>query len=237
MMYIVIPFRKGSKRIKDKNIKELGNKPLFIHSVIRALNMLKYYDDLKIILKTDYDKAFIQSFLDIFHLESPHLSIYNVPETSDTEPATEYIDRIIADFKLKDNDNILLLQPTCPLRSDSDLMRAISLYRSGDSTSLVSVTEVSTLSKLYESNLSNQKYYVSSLSNDTSYDRFKVNSYVYKRNSSIYIFNIRQYLLTGTIFNKISSFITMPWWRSVDIDTPEDFAAAELLLNMVNKRS
>ena len=41
--YFIIPARKGSKGIKDKNISNLGGHPLFVWSLIHAKYMCKYH--------------------------------------------------------------------------------------------------------------------------------------------------------------------------------------------------
>lgn len=53
MKILIIPARSGSKRIKDKNIKKIGNIPMLIHS-LKIAKKSKLFD--KIHLSTDSDK-------------------------------------------------------------------------------------------------------------------------------------------------------------------------------------
>ena len=53
MTICIIPARSGSKRIKDKNIKKIGNKHLITH-VINIARASKIFD--KIIVSTDSKK-------------------------------------------------------------------------------------------------------------------------------------------------------------------------------------
>ena len=230
MTYVVIPFRKGSKRVKNKNIREFNGLPLFLHTYKQALIAFMNKDDTTIILKTDYEEKFIIKLMTEhgFTAIPKKVELCIMDHTPDNEPATFYIDHIIDKYSANSKDDIVLLQPTCPSRSVQDIWVAVGVYRDSEATHLVSVQEVGPLCKLYGGD--NESGKIRSISGvDLEYNRGKdkVEIRQYRRNSSIYIFNVGAYLKTGSIFNSITDYLVMPWWRCIDIDTEDDFYVAE----------
>lgn len=220
-MIALIPFRKGSKRIKDKNIKLFYNRPLYLHSYYAARSLEKHGVFSKVVLATDYPKELIE---DHIFIDTP--LVFKREAVSEEEPAAKYINDVIKRLKLPDEDDICLLQPTCPLRSIVDIDSAVDKYLrfKNISKTLVSVTEVEPIVKLYEPY---SDRIVSLANNDNLVCETHTKNNIYKRNSSIYIFNVGFFKKTGVIFEREPNYYVMPWYRSVDIDTHEDFEFAE----------
>lgn len=209
MMIGLIPARTGSKRVPNKALSDMDGYPLLHYTIKVALKSnLKH-----VILSTNYPRAAIESIG-----FGPRLEYIKRPEAmcEDMSPASDYIKHIIDLKDLQPGDTICLLQPTCPIRRVVDINNAIIKYKNSLKLSLVSAYKLGFLSKLYDSQGVSMK--------------MDKESYMYYRNSSIYIFDVGLFLKTGTIFEPEPEIFEMPQYQSVDIDTPEDFTHAELIL-------
>jgi len=106
---IIIPARKGSKRIKNKNLVKVLNKPLITWTIDYAKKVKKKYYDL--VVTSDCQK--IQKICkkeDVFFLDRPKK--LSKDHTSIHEVIFHAIDSLNQDYKY-----IVLLQPTSPLRN------------------------------------------------------------------------------------------------------------------------
>ena len=122
----VVPARSGSKGLPGKNTKNLCGKPLIAWTIEKALKS-SYID--KVVVSTDS-----QEIADIavrFGADVPFLR----PKEFATDEATSFsvIKHCLGFFEIKNHlkfDYTLLLEPTSPLREDSDIDRAINVLDS-----------------------------------------------------------------------------------------------------------
>lgn len=129
-----IPARAGSKGVKNKNILDLNGKMLFEWSVFSAYNNMGHYDKIfistnsKEIIKWHQDvvKCHVSNHVreNIFLIERPeHLC----EDNSSTEAAIlDTIDNLF--IKGIEVDDIVLLQPTSPFRTDNIIHKCIKKY-------------------------------------------------------------------------------------------------------------
>lgn len=111
----VIPMRKGSKRLPNKNIKMLDGMPMFMYSVKQGLKS-EFIDT--VLLCTNYD---LDVSDDLVYVKLPdHLC----SDQSSSEVAVKYA----LEKEGKDFDAVVLLQVTSPLRSVDDIDRSIELF-------------------------------------------------------------------------------------------------------------
>jgi len=131
----LIPARQNSKRIKNKNIRMLGGKPLLMWS-IEVSRMIK--DIERTIVSTDSSE--------IAEIVEGHADVIIRPKAlaSDKSIDIEYILHFIEYYKLHDMilpEYIVLLRPTTPFRTPQIVKDAIgTLQRHANATSLRSVT-------------------------------------------------------------------------------------------------
>lgn len=227
-MICLIPFRKGSKRVPHKNIKLFNGVSLFNETLNKAMQVNHFT---KRILATDYSYGLIKEYLKFNYSSS--VSFYIRSESNVTEPAVKYIDDVINEYKVRDEEDICLLQPTCPLRSVTDIYNAVDLYLKNRHKykTLVSVQAISPAVKLYSVDSSNvgTNLYLGDDNKGLIAEGHKLKNMLYMRNSSIYIFNVGYFKKNRTIFDTESMVYEMPWYRSVDINTHEDFEFAQKL--------
>ncbi len=122
-----VPARSGSTRVKNKNIRLLNNRPLIYWTVIKAIKS-KQFD--KIIFSSDSEKYY--SIL-IKYLKKDKLNYSNLifdkrqkTHSIKTSKIFDYLKYdLIEKFKLKKNDLLVQMLPTCPLRSIKTIKKTI----------------------------------------------------------------------------------------------------------------
>lgn len=123
--------RKGSKGIKNKNIKLLNGKPLINYSILFGKSIGKTYvsSDSEVILN-------ISKKLNVNFIQRPSkLAQDNSPEILAWKHAVKEI--------LKDQNcsDLLVLPPTSPLRKKSDILSAYKLFKKKKSKFMISIKD------------------------------------------------------------------------------------------------
>ena len=217
----VIPARKESKRILNKNLKIFNGKPL-ISWTIEEAKKSKFID--KIIISTD-SKEIASLGID-YKIDVPFIRPKNL--ATDKASSFSVLKHALEFYKLE-YKIVVLLQPTSPLRTVNDIDNAFSLLDQRFQA-IISVCP-----------MSHPPVWCNTLPENKSMFDFIPIKYRGLRsqdvpthhqiNGSIYISYIN-YLLEnkGFLGEKTKAFI-MPEDRSIDIDTLTDFKLAELLFN------
>jgi CMP-N-acetylneuraminic acid synthetase len=135
----VIPARKNSKRVPNKNMQLINRKPLIYYTIVEALKSKKITN---VVLTTDSQKIFNygKKFkkLNVPFLRPVKLAgdkIESLPVVKHATINMEKIKKIKYDF-------ILLLQPTCPMRTSFDIDKAINLIISKKADTVISLSDV-----------------------------------------------------------------------------------------------
>ena len=131
----IIPARGGSKGIPRKNIKLLGGVPLIHYSINVARELAN--DDYIIVSTEDEEIAEVarQTGLAVPYMRPAHLATDTAGSREVILDAMDY-----ADAQGIKYDNVVLLQPTSPLRNVDDVKKALELYTT-DLDMVVSVVE------------------------------------------------------------------------------------------------
>lgn len=133
----LIPARGGSKGIKNKNIREVGGKPLIAYSIASALESSCFED---VVISTD--SADIAAIAEKYGAQVPFMRPAILAEDiSKTEDAIVHAVETLAKNG-KHYDILVLLQPTSPLRDSQDILDAVNLFIDRKISSLASVTPV-----------------------------------------------------------------------------------------------
>ena len=128
----IVPARKGSKRLKLKNLRIFRGKPLYFWPLILS-EKSKYID--KIVFTTDCKSMRFKA------KENFKIINYNRPknlaksETLAKDVILDVLDRISFKF-----DYFIYLQPTSPLRTLHDIDNSIKMIETKKGNTLVSVT-------------------------------------------------------------------------------------------------
>ena len=131
----IIPARKNSTRVKDKNLKFFYNKPLIEYTFdlvkkIKKLDLVLVSTDDKRIIKLTNKKKFLTPLV-----RPKKLARKNTLMNSVVRHALRWYKE-----KYKNEPkNIIVLQPTSPLRNYKEIKKAINLYEKKNYKSLISV--------------------------------------------------------------------------------------------------
>ncbi|MET3028157.1 acylneuraminate cytidylyltransferase family protein [Flavobacterium sp. UW10123] len=216
----IIPARGGSKGVPEKNIKELGGKPLVAHAIECALQSTSVS---KIVLSTDDEKiATIGRQYDIDVLKRPSYL------AEDSSNVVETVEHVIKEFK-EDFDIIVLLQPTSPLRTHSDLDNIVNLLI--DKTEMDGVISVVPMNDTHPARMYNlmENNELSPLIDNGESMRRQDLTPVYYRNGCFYAIRTKAFVTQKTFMvEKKIAYVMNPDWL-VNIDTMRDFKLATLL--------
>ncbi len=219
----IILARGGSKRLPNKNILPLGGKPLIVWSIDEAKKS-KYIDT--VMVTTDS-----QEIYDVAQRHGAELPFLRPAELAQDE--TKSIDVILhaLDFyKDKKFDDVIIFQPTSPLRDVDDIDGAIEFFYGKNATSVVGVCEVEH-SPLWSNTLDESLSMDNFL--DDKYNNFRSQDLpvYYRINGAFYMSKIDSVIDTKTFFIKHDIYAyVMSQEHSADIDTKLDFIIAEALL-------
>ena len=135
---IVIPARRSSSRLKNKNILKIKGVSL-IDRVINFSKKIKFCK--KIIITTDIPKSKINfDQKEIIFVKRPKYLAGNKSKIYET---VIYIDRYLKKKKKLKIKSILMLQPTSPFRSINQINKAYKIFKKNKMKfSLISLTEI-----------------------------------------------------------------------------------------------
>jgi CMP-N,N'-diacetyllegionaminic acid synthase len=226
----IIPARGGSKGIPRKNIKTIAGRPLIDWTIGAALDS-RSLD--RVIVSTD--DAEIARVAEDCGAEVPFIRPKKI--ASDSATSFSVVDHAVTwliNDGLATPDSVMLLQPTSPLRTAEDICGAITLRRKMNAPAVVSVCETGSHPCL-----------IKKIDKKGRLENYSQNCPEFTRRQDLpkaYILNGALYLNSWAALSREQNFIPegtgayiMPPERSIDIDTPLDFALAELLLKRVKK--
>jgi CMP-N,N'-diacetyllegionaminic acid synthase len=221
-MIAIIPARKGSKGLKNKNFLKIHNKPLIAHTIIQAKKS-KYIK--KIIVSTDC--KVIKKISEKYGAIVPFLRPKNLSQdNSDAIDVYRYMIRRLHNLGYCKFNSFIVLLPTSPLRRPIDIDNAIRIFKNKKADSVISVKKADIPISWYLKISKNQKLKKINNKNDIIKNRQKVN-HDFIPNGSIYVFKTNKILYNRDYYFKNTYPYIMPKKRSVDIDDSDDFELAK----------
>lgn len=128
----IIPARGGSKRLPNKNILPLGGIPLIVHSILYAQQNKAIIDAIYVSTNDEAIKEIAIQY---------GAKVIDRPESlsGDLDPTVTALRHVleILDFEV---ENVVLLQPTNPLRPKELLKEAYEVFQNGNYDSLFTVS-------------------------------------------------------------------------------------------------
>lgn len=218
-----IPARGGSKRIVGKNIRNFAGKPLIAHTIEQALSC-KIAD--RVIVDTD--SLAIAKVAKKYGAEVPFLRPADLAK--DTSKVVESVIYLLEKLKKDENyipSHILLLQTTSPLREIKDIQKCWQEMKKYSKATTV-LTVCPTHPKLYHLDHKNYTNLVNGSEDKTNNTQAWPPAYILN-GCFIYIVKTYALLKEKRIITTKTKAVICPKWRSVDLDTPEEWVMAELL--------
>lgn len=139
-----------------------------------------------------------------------------------------------ADCKGIEYDNVVLLQPTSPLRKVEDVENALNLYTS-DVDMVVSVVE-SAVNPYYNCFETDVTGFLQVSKGDGLFTRRQDAPKVWEYNGAVYVINPKSLrsMKMGEFAKKVPSIMIRE--RSIDLDTPLDWIIAEFMISETDKK-
>jgi CMP-N,N'-diacetyllegionaminic acid synthase len=217
----IIPARGGSKGIKEKNIVNVGGKPLLHYTATIAVKALKAKIIDCLILSTDSKK--IAKIGEKEGLRVPFLRPHYL--STDESKSVDFVKHAVEFFEKRNIffDAIVILQPTCPLRNYEDIKKCVAIFDKNNVESLITchLDEMVHPSILY----TKQKGSDCGLPVDKDHSRGsrrQEHDSIFIRNGSIYITDINYIKKENKLICDKPLIYEMPKSRSINIDTKED---------------
>jgi CMP-N,N'-diacetyllegionaminic acid synthase len=224
----IIPARGGSKRLPNKNIMELGGKPLIFHTIDAALHS-NVFD--KVMVTTDsgpikkacshYDNLLIDH-------RSPELA-------RDGSKAVEVILDICNNEEIQNKyDKFAMLLPTAPFRKIKSIKMGLSLLDE-HTDSVVSLGPFNFPPQMAVSIEPNSKVILPMLDNSpllSGNTRSQDQKNYLRPNGSFYFSRISSFIRNKSFFLGEVRGFEMSYFGSTDIDTGDDLILAQTLIDL-----
>lgn len=215
----LIPARGGSKGVHRKNIRDLGGRPLIGHTIEAGLNAESVTS---VVVTTEDDEI-----ANIAQNEGARVPFRRPDDLAADETATEpVVEHAIQTLEKKGEtyEDIVLLQPTSPLRTADHIDQAYELYDAPKSDSLISVYQ--THDVRWERGPEGAQPVSETERNARRQDREPK----YVSNGALYMTNVDLFRRATSLTVGRTVLYEMDEANSVDIDTPFDLWLAERIL-------
>lgn len=211
---VLILARSGSKRVKNKNLALINNKPLVVIAVEKSLSVSE-----AVYVSSDSDVI-----LDI--CESYGAKTIKRPIEISGDHASS-ISAVIHFFQKTEHNKVCLLQATCPLIQPVHIQNGLKKYSSGNFDSVVSATK----EKIYiwDENRQPVNFKVENR------NRSQEHKHVFVENGGFYISNKKNIIKNESFFAGQVEFEEIEKIFSIDIDTQEDLDLARVISQGASK--
>jgi CMP-N,N'-diacetyllegionaminic acid synthase len=228
----LIPARSGSKRLPNKNMKDLRNKPLIAYSIEQAVESRLFSE---IIVSTDSED--IAKIARKFGASVPILR----PEifAHDSSPDIEWVSHALDNMSAFAKDKIefmAILRPTSPLRSSGTIIKAFNLLQQNPWADSLRAMEVSNKHPgkmwILDQNLSATPFLNQEKSEAPTYNKPTQSlGNVWIQNASLEWARVKRVIETKSISGDSILGFEMPGLEGFDINTQGDWDYLDFLLS------
>lgn len=219
----IIPIRKGSKGLPNKNIMPLAGKALYLYSVEQALRIFD-----QCVISTDIPSVLNADLPDnCYVIERPDaLSL-------DTTPMDDVLLHVLDHLQERNvkPDICVLLQATSPLRKDEDVDKAVRFFKANSFDLVKSVSPVSSGFLKYGS-LDENGAFIPVVKPEYCFSNRQDLPDMVRPNGAIYVFAADTFRKNGGMACQTIGAIETA--QSIDIDVQADLAHAEKLIGELN---
>lgn len=210
----VIPARKGSQGLKNKNLLKIDNKTLIERTINFAIESKMFS---RIILTTDYD-----------NINNNNIEFRKRPKelSKENTAMVEVIKDVIDNCNISKEDNIILLQPTSPFRNKKDLKKVIEQLRFFESSITVKEVEINT--ELIFSSKNKNELKTRNIDNKKTNRQF--NEIKYIPNGNIFGIRVRDFIVNNSFYGKTIGYVEQYGKCNIDINKKEDLLLTKLYI-------
>ncbi|MDA8712206.1 acylneuraminate cytidylyltransferase [Alphaproteobacteria bacterium] len=214
----IILARGGSKSIPQKNVREVGGRPL-IHWVMRAACASEKID--QVIVSTDSDD--IAKVVSSYGSEKVTIFARSALNASDVASSEDALFEVISELDLSAEDTIVFLQATSPLTEKKHVDAALDFYNAKRADSLLSVVRQKRF--IWDSDGNPDNYNLAARPRRQDFEGYLV------ENGALYIFGVGGFLREKNRLYGVISMYEMPEESYYELDEPKDLLIIESLLS------
>ena len=222
----IVPARKNSKGIKNKNIQKINNREILYYPIKAGMES-KYIDE--VIFSSDSKK-----YIKIAEKYGANIYFERPKKISkDTSSSFEVVNHAINFLKNKNLffDIVVLLEPTSPLTNCKDIDQAIKRMIEKKYSSLVSVMDASKYNINFQFKELNNT--LKPLNKNGVLRRRQEIKKTYCLDGSLYVSFIKEYLKNKSfISNKTMGYKIKSIWKNFEIDNGEDLNLIRLITSL-----
>ncbi len=216
MNIAIIPARKGSKRIKNKNRIVLNGKPL-IYWTIKAAKKTNLFSNVYV----DTDCRKIKELALKYGAEVPFLrkKKYSSDATPVSASTYQFVKRLkkISSIEIK---NVFQLMPNCPFRDNKDIINSFKKFKSSSSKSLISHVNFYFSNPWWAVKIKNKK--IERIFKKAYKKRSQDLPELLTPSGAIWIINCKELLKKKTFYLQNYDYFLLNWKNGIDIDTPKE---------------
>jgi len=220
MVVCIIPARGGSKRIKNKNIREFAGKPLLYWTIKAAQDSGIFR---RIIVSTESEEIaeIAKKYIDIPFLREDCFDDYS----TNLEMAIHVLEQCNK-YLNESYETTAILQPTSPLRTAIDISNIYKYYRKSGLNSAIGCFKPLFVNPWWLAELDDnnrpKKLFEDNMKRSQDYPELVCPS-------GAIIFVNTNFLLENKDIHKNITYFPLEWKNAIDIDTEEEFEIAEIL--------
>jgi len=220
----LMPMKANSERVRGKNFRDFGGKPLF-RWMLDTLKSVSAIDT--VVINTDARDILAENGL----LEGDRVTIRH----RKLEICGDFVSmNVIIDDDIQniDADIYLMTHTTNPLLSKQSIEAAISQFKvalkSGKADSLFTVNKVH--ERFYDADVKALNHDPDNLIRTQDLEPW------YQENSNLYLFTRESFSRTNARIGKKPMMLETAPFESTDIDTPDDWDLAEVMIEYYRKK-
>ncbi len=220
----LMPMKANSERVKGKNFRDFGGKPLF-RWMLDTLKSISAID--AVVINTDARDILAENGL----LEGDRVTIRD----RKLEICGDFVSMNVIindDIENVDADIYLMTHTTNPLLSKQSIEAAISQFKvalkSGKADSLFTVNKVQ--ERFYDADVKALNHDPDNLIRTQDLDPW------YQENSNLYLFTRLSFSRTNARIGKKPMMLETAPFESTDIDAPDDWDLAEVMIEYYRKK-
>lgn len=220
----IIPARGGSKRIPRKNILPLGGKPIIAHSIRAAIDSGLFE---RVVVSTDSEE--IAAVARQWGAEVPFVRNANLADdfTPVSEVTADALDRFAAAGERF--DHVAQLMANCPLRNAADVIDSYRQFEKTAAETQISLTRFGWQNPWWAMQR-NAEFRLESIFPKVKTARSQDLPELFCPTGAIWWAKTEILSSARTFYAQNVRGWEIPWQRGIDIDTAEDWAQAEFLM-------
>tara|TARA_B100000035_G_C21012464_1_gene560282 strand:- start:177 stop:827 length:651 start_codon:yes stop_codon:yes gene_type:complete len=212
MISAIVPIKRNSQRIPDKNFKEINSKPLFFY-ILQSLFNSEFINEIVVNHDDDYIVQEVSKYFDSIKFYKRPIELFG-----DDVSMNKIIESSLDECTYQ---SIIQVHTTSPLLQTETIDKAIRTHLD----SKLDIFSVNKLQeRLYSKDLEPINHDIDNLIQTQDLDP------IYVENSALYIFTKENFRKHNNRINNKSNIFEINFPENIDIDNYEDLELAKLIL-------